>query len=474
MDLLERDEMLAMLDAAVDGAAAGEGSVALVTGEAGIGKTSLIRAFARRTEERARVLLSACDDLLAPRTLGPLHDAALGSDGPLAAALAADAPVDALFSALLEELAAEPPTVLVVEDVHWADDATLDVLGYAARRVERIGAVLVLTFRDDETGPRHPLQRLLGALSGVPVQRIALRPLSRAAVERLAAGTVADVDAVHRMTRGNPFFVSEVLASPADAVPASVVETVLARVARLGPDCREALDQLCVVPSRVGLELAGSLLGQRVDALAEAEVAGVLEVRPHSLAFRHELARRAIERSLPALARRRLNADVVRALGAQPRPDLASLMHHAVEAGDVETVVAVGPLAARQAAQAGSHRQALAHLEAVAPHLARLPERERAAVLDELGWELYNGHRFREAVDAGRAAAALYAQLGDEVAHGECLVRVSRHLFMAGETDAAEATAAEAVLILEPAGDAAALAHASLYDGAILALTDEH
>ena len=107
-------------------------------------------------------------------------------------------------------------------------------------------------------------------------------------------------------------------------------------------------------------------------------------------------------------------------------------MHFAVEAGDVETVLAVGPAAAREAARAGSHRQALAHLESVRPHLLRLDERERAAVLDDYGWELYNAHRFREAVDAGRAAAALYEQLGDPVAVAHCLVRVSRHLFMAG------------------------------------------
>ena len=87
-------------------------------------------------------------------------------------------------------------------------------------------------------------------------------------------------------------------------------------------------------------------------------------------------------------------------------------MHFAVEAGDVETVLAVGPEAAREAARAGSHRQALAHLESVRPHLPGLGERERAAVLDDYGWELYNAHRFREAVDAGRAAAALYEGLG--------------------------------------------------------------
>ena len=471
--LLEREATLAALSRAVTGAAAGQGSVAVVTGEAGIGKTSLIRAFAREAGEHARILLSACDDLMAPRTLGPLRDAALGRDGPLAAALADDEPVEDVFTALLEELAAEPPTVLVVEDLHWADDATLDVLAYAARRVEAAGALLVLTYRDDEVDPGHPLQRLLGVLASCPVHRLELTALSREAVRRLSAGTGADPEAVHRITRGNPFFVTEALASPRDAVPATVVEAVLARIGRLGDDCRQALDQLSVVPSHMSLDLAAELLGPRIDALAEAEPAGVIDVRPDSLAFRHELTRRAIERSLPALRRRSLNAAVVAVLRAHPRPEPARVMHHAVEANDVETILAVGPSAAREAERAGSHRQALAHYESMRPHLHRVPARERAALLDGYGWELYNAHRFRDAVAAGREAAGLYEQLEEPVALGECLVRTSRHLFMAGETDEAERCAIRALAILEPAGDEAALAHASLYTGAILALTDD-
>jgi DNA-binding CsgD family transcriptional regulator/tetratricopeptide (TPR) repeat protein len=470
--LLERDAQLEILAGAVVEAAEGRGSTALIAGEAGIGKTSLARALVERVHGEARVLMAACDDLVASRTLGPLHDAAAGTSGPLAAALSDDGPVDRVFAALLEELAEERPTVLVVEDVHWADDATLDVLGYAARRVENIGAVLVLTMRD-ELDPRHPLHRLLGALTGCPVHRIELSPLSREAVQALAAGTGRDPTAVHALTRGNPFFVTETLAAPRDEVPVSVKDAVLARLRGLDAECREALERLSVVPSHVPPDLAAVLLGESMSALPAAELAGVIEGRADGLGFRHELARRAIESSLPVTRVRLLNQAVVEALRGQDRPERARLMHHAVAAGDVDTMLAVGPEAAREAARAGAHRQALAHLEAVVPHAAQLSPAEQAAVLDDYAWELYNAARFREAVRVGSAAAELYAGLGYPVALGLCLVRVSRHWFMAGETDAAEECVERAVRILEAAGDDAALAQATLYQGAILALAED-
>ena len=126
------------------------------------------------------------------------------------------------------------------------------------------------------------------------------------------------------------------------------------------------------------------------------------------------------------IRRRLLNQDVVRALRDGGQLERARLLHHAAEAGDVATLLEEGPAAAREAARAGSHRQALAHFEAVMAHAGRLEPRERAALLDDYGWELYNAHRFRDAVDAGRDAARLYEELEDRIALAHCLVRLSR------------------------------------------------
>ena len=298
------------------------------------------------------------------------------------------------------------------------------------------------------------------------MHRLELAPLSAGAVRRLADGTGRDADAVHALTRGNPFFVAEALAAPPDEVPASVKDAVLARVRLLSPPCRDALERLSVIPSTIPADLA-DLLGA-LEPLAEAELAGLIELRVDGLGFRHELARRAIEQSLPEIRRRLLNQRVVTALRLRGHPDRGRLLHHAAEAGDVTTLLEEGPAAAREASRAGSHRQALSHFEAIVPHAWRLPVDERASFLDDYGWELYNAHHFREAVDAAREAERLYLALDDPNALALCLVRLSRHLFMAGATDAAEDAAQRAVRV---ATDDAALAHATLYLGAILALS---
>jgi ATP/maltotriose-dependent transcriptional regulator MalT len=470
--LLERESALAVLDAATTAAAAGRGSVVVVVGEAGIGKSALVRTWRAGIARRARVLWGACDDLVTARAFGPLRDATCGTGGHLEAVMAAGAG-EAVFEAALAELTGQEPTALVVEDLHWADDATLDVLGYLARRIGDLPAVLVVTIREGAVPEGHPVHRWLGGLAGHPVHRVALPPLSDAAVDVLAAGSGWDATALVELTGGNPFFVTEVLAGRAPdrfSVPASVADAVIARVAQLGPECRADLLQLSVVPGTVPFELVDALLGDRLDALAEAEVRGMIEVRIDGVAFRHELARRAVEASLTGLHRRILHRAVLAALQRSPVPDLARIVHHATAAGDVDAVVRFAARAGREAAAAGSHRQALAHFEAAVAHLDRLEPRERAALLDDHAWELHNAHRFAGALRAGEAAVALYAELGEQVALGAARVRLSRYHYLAGDTGRAQVIARQAVDGLRGTDSPEATAHALTYHGAALAL----
>ena len=317
--LLERQAELEMLGTAVERAGAGRGSAVLVLGEAGIGKTSLVHAFLAAAAGRARVLAGACEDLLTPRALGPLRDAARSAaGGPLAAALSPDADPDLVFAAVCDELAAPPsPAVLVVEDVHWADGATLDVLRYLGTRVQGLPAVLLMTYRDDALARDHPLRGVLGALGSTAASRLRLTPLTSDAVRAMAAPTNLDPGELFQLTGGNPFFVSEVLANPGEVVPPTVVDAVLARVRTLSQAAQTALDRLAVIPSGAEVGLLRVLVGD-LAPVAEAERAGVVEVRGDLVAFRHELARRAVAESLPASVRLDLNAEVLRALLSRP------------------------------------------------------------------------------------------------------------------------------------------------------------
>jgi DNA-binding CsgD family transcriptional regulator/tetratricopeptide (TPR) repeat protein len=451
--LLERDAQLAALDSALERAGAGAGSAVLLSGEAGIGKTSVVRAFARAARGRARVLAGACDDLLTPRTLGPLRDAArAAAAGPLAAAVTGGERDDVLAAAVEELSDPRGPTVLVVEDVHWADEATLDVLRYVGRRISDLPAMLLLTYRTDEIVGDHPLQRVLGGLSGEAVHRLTLTPLSRTAVASWAGGTDTASDALYQLTGGNPFFVSEVVASPRDAVPTTVVDAVLARVRQLDAATQRALEQLAVVPSRVELWLARALLSE-LTMLSEAERRGILQVRGDAVSFRHELARQAVVQTCTTTRRMRLNQQVLGVLLTQDEPDLARVVHHAIEAGDDAAVVAHAPDAARRAVVAGAQGQAAAWYEQALRRPELLAPEDRAGMAEAYAWALFHSDRRRDALRAAQDAVRLREDLGDDAALGQALACLSVQQWSGLQTEAALASSEQAAELLERAGD---------------------
>lgn len=474
MELLERSVALTRLAAGLD-AARGHGRVVLVSGEAGIGKTILVRTFVEQHVAGVEVLAGACDPLLTPRALGPLHDMAAELRGsPLAAAVATGAR-EAVFAAFADRLGGRRPSVMVIEDAHWADEATLDFLVFIARRLARLPALVVVTYRDEDPAVER-LRAVAGRLPADAVTRIRLEPLSVGAVAELARRAGRRPTGLHALTDGNPLLVTELLRAPDGGVPPTVSDLVVARLAALPDGVRRTVHLLSVVPTTVEPWLAAALQDDDAPAADAHTTGGLLEQRSDGLAFRHELLRRAIEESLPGTVRRAANERILDALeAAADRPvDPARLAHHAREAADRGAVVRHGIAAARRASAMGAHREAVAHYRSVlagSPDADRsatdadplLPASDRAELLEGYSVEAYLAGLSEEAVAARLAAVSLREAGDDPLALGEGLRWLSRLHWWDGDRLRAEKAAARAIAVLErcPPGQQLAMAYST-------------
>jgi len=447
MELLERKKCLAELTDWLSRAIEGAGCIALLGAEAGIGKTALLQEFAK-APLGARVLWGSCDALFAPRPLGPLYDIARQTQGELLAAIYGNANREVIFAAALNELE-RTQTLVVFEDMHWADEATLDLLKYLGRRIQRVRALLVVSYRDDEIGPRHPLRFVMGDLPRSSTHRMSLLPLSEAAVAQLARQAGQSSAGLHRITGGNPFFVTEALAAVADTVPVSVRDAVLARTMRLSPGARKIAELACVVPGKTE-----SWLLQQAVAVDEADIEGCMRVGmvrsdDGALTFRHELARRAFEDSLSQSQRQLLHATVFTALSARPHISAARLAHHAAGARNAAAVLQFAPLAAMQAASVGSHREAVSLYEVALPYAQEIAPDERARLNERLSYECYLTGQHERAIEPRHAALEIWRASGARMREGDALQWLSRLSWFIERRADANRYGAEAVSTLE-------------------------
>ena len=281
--LLERDAPLVTLGSFWAEALAGRGRFVFLGGEGGAGKTSVAVEFAQRVAGRGRFLVGSCDAGATPRALGPLIDVAdvLGVGAGLSEPDVRRASLFPLVRAAL----GRTPTVLLLEDVQWADEATLDLIRFLGRRLDGQPVLVIATFRDDEVTSTHPLAGVMGDLAtAASVRRLHLPLLTAAAVAELArdVGREVDVAALHCSTDGNPFFVTEVLASGAESIPATVRDAVAARAARLTVPARRALDTAAVVvrwPRSVSCSMLRSSRPRRWTSAFGAACCSIGELR---------------------------------------------------------------------------------------------------------------------------------------------------------------------------------------------------
>lgn len=446
--LLERDRALTELHRGLASATAGRGTIALVTGEAGAGKSSLVGAFLAQAAGNPLVLRGACDPLTVPRPFGPLIDAAGDVNAALARTMIAGVSRSealALGLSLIDgSHSGARPTVLVIEDAHWADDATLDLLTYLGRRLQRHRALIIVTFRDEEVGPSHPLRSRLGELSSTIGFRVQLQPLSIEAVGELALGSGLDVHALHEFTGGNAFAVTEVIAAGGETLPGTVRDAVLARAGSLAPDARSLLDAASIVPGRVErwvLEhIAATIdVGDAMDACIDRGL--LLPDAEGNVSFRHELARLCVLDGMPAGQRRTFHGRALSALRdpAIGRGDPARLAFHAAGAEDGAAVLEHAPIAAAQAAGLGAHREAARHLENAARYRHRLTPAVRAGLMVDLAAELIMIGNYDGSLSTYDEAIEAYESVGDAEAQADALVGSTRPATMLGRVaDATE------------------------------------
>lgn len=453
-----------MLGAALARIAAGAGGgVVLVPGEAGIGKTSLLRQFCAGIGASARVLRSACDPLFTPRPLGPLVELAEDIRSGLVAELGTGVDAFDVAGALLRELKRVAPAVVVIEDMHWADEATLDVVRLLARRLEAAPVLLVLSYRDDQLDRTQPLRVVVGELSeaGRVLARLQLTGLSTAAVATLAGRTDLDPAELHDRTAGNPFFVTEVIGAGAGNTPLSVRDAVLARAARLSPPARNLLDVVAVVPGEAESWLLAAVDSAAMDGLDECVGSGMLTAAAGLVRFRHEIARLVIEQSLAPSRRAALNGRVLSVLEKEEDDgvgDAARLAHHAEAAGDGAAVLRYAPEAARMAAAVGAHREAARLYSVALSYADRLTGPERADLLERYAEEGTVTAIGPEATTAIREALKIHRDRGDVPAEGRALRLLGASLGRNGRLAESLAANLEAVAVLEQVSPTAELA----------------
>jgi DNA-binding CsgD family transcriptional regulator/tetratricopeptide (TPR) repeat protein len=449
MDLLERQGQLDELTRHLHEAGTRGGKVAFVGGEAGAGKSALVEHFAQQASRTARVLWGHSDALQTSRVLGPVSEVAAGLSHLPGGAQAAGLSREQLFSLLFEKLSA-PNTVslVVLEDLHWADEATLDFVRFMGRRIQRTRCLIVATYRDDEIAPSHLLRGVLGEVTGRHAARIRVPPLSFPAVEQLAKGTHRDPRTVYEVTSGNPFFVRELLAAPTDIVPETVRDAVLVRLMQCSPAAREVAELVSLLPGRTELWLARALLGEMGVAADEAAERGLLRYHDAALAFRHELGRLAVESTIARGRARELHQTILKCL-IERKSDLSQIVHHAVHAADVRVLLEYTPRGAEQAAQAGAHREAAAHLATAISHSHSLSAPQRARLLELHATECDLTNEVATSLGSATQALAIWREQGDITAQARMLLMIGMQQWKSGQKAQADRPVAEAIALLE-------------------------
>lgn len=451
MELLEREGFMQSLQEAYRTVLSGEGHCVFVTGEAGIGKSSLIRNFLQKNETTTSPLMALCDSLFTPRPLGVVYDLAIQIDPALADKISNATRRGELFADFWHALSKQPkPVIIIIEDIHWADEASLDFIKFLSRRINHTECLLILSYRDDEIGPFHPLRNVLGELLPGTFTRLQLEPFSKETVQRLASEKGYKED-MYSITGGNPFYVTEMLAGYRTDIPDSIRDAIMVLYNRCSENSRNIWHLLSVMPEGLELELLTEVDADWDEALEACLYHKIVLVQNNRLVFKHELFRKTIESFLSPFKRIEINKKVLSIFSEAflKKNMIERVVHYAKNAAQNETVCQYAPLAAKNAALLGSHIESARLWLAAIEYGHQLEEAEKVNLYEQYTYECYLTNQLKEGIFYQSKVVKFRGTQADAVEWGKSLRFLSRLWWYDGHRTEAEDYAMRAIETFE-------------------------
>jgi ATP/maltotriose-dependent transcriptional regulator MalT len=467
MKLVEREDVLHTLEMKFESIVNGEGHCILLSGEAGIGKTSLIKSFYKEKKDDCKVYQGTCDALFTPRPLAPVFDIIwqISKNTPKNEVHNLDRTL--LFNQLFYELEQQKkPSIIIIEDIHWADEATLDFIKFFARRITRIHCLVILSYRDNEILANHPLRNLLGQLSPDSFTRVQLSPLSKQAVEKMAQERGYKGEDVFSISGGNPFYVTEILASYSPGVPDNIKDSIISVYNRQEKGTRNAWEICSVIPEGLELNRFGKIKSSLDVEMDHCFALQIIVIKKNRVIFKHELYRRTIEASLSPFKRISLNKKMLELFldSFEKEGEIERIVHYAKNANENEIVVKYAPIAARQAASVGAHIEASKLFLTAIEFSDGSHEDEMVSLYESYAYECYLTNQIKEAIIYQGRALRNWQKKNEVEQAGNSLRFLSRLWWFDGNRQEAEKYGKQAVeiLTLQPTSKSKAMAYSNM------------
>ena len=451
MAFIERDGFIASLQTLFDNVSE-EGHCVLVCGEAGIGKTALVKAFCKKMRDECTIYHGACDDLFTPRPLAPLYDVLWQVNRERWPVPPSNEDRSVLFANFFRELSTKKGKLLIVfEDIHWADEGTLDFIKFFVRRIDQLPCLFILTYRDDEIYSRHPLRNVIGHLPADSFTRLTLVPLTKHAVVAMATQKGYNGDDVFNITGGNPFYVNEILASYSPGVPDNIKDSILAVYERQEEGTKKAWEIFSVIPEGLEVDRFAKIRATLNKELTHCFAINVITVQNEKVVFKHELYRRTIEESLTPFRRVELNKMMLELFldSFEEKGEIERILHYAKYANEKELVVRYAPMAARKAASRGSHQEASKLFLTAIQYFEGNDKTQLAELYQAYAFECYLSNQVPEAIAYTEKVLQLWKEQHNIEKTSDSMRFLSRLWWFYGNRKHAEHFAWEAIKLME-------------------------